>query len=379
MIVIFVVLGKVVGKGATGYPACPIHGANFCSNAKDACKKGYTLEGAGHCRENICMCHRGTPARGGTDPPCPQDGQEFCISAHPGYFIPDKTAGKVEMNICICPYGTPATGSSCKTKGNTDAKCCHHHGTRKCVKCMDDIKPGGTKGWKIAADKKSCVAHCSCEHGDPDKGAGCPFPREKCKTCRPANKYKLDYGSRLCLPICTCAHGEPVKGGACTKPDEICRKCTENGWRLSGNVCKPVCTCDNGVGVKFGDERCGVPGTICLKCNRGFSPKGGSFPEKEACEMDVCTCKNGEGATDIECWKIWKKGLGRERAGLFASDRFQTGSRPVSDLCQTSVFMAQCLLPHAAQSMSSCHVRCTYTVMSDAQCHFTDAQVLTAF
>ena len=57
---------------------------------------------------------------------------------------------------------------------------------------------------------------------------------------------------------------------------------------------------------------------------------------------------------------VYMGDLGRERAGLSASDRFQTGFGPVSP-CH--------VVTSDAQSMSPCHVRCT-VIMSDAQkCH----------
>ena len=70
----------------------------------------------------------------------------------------------------------------------------------------------------------------------------------------------------------------------------------------------------------------------------------------------------------------------REGTGLSASDRFQTGFRPVSDRCQTSVKYRICtvhvivpLLPHAqstppVRSAESCRMH--RSVMSDAQCPF---------
>ena len=57
---------------------------------------------------------------------------------------------------------------------------------------------------------------------------------------------------------------------------------------------------------------------------------------------------------------------GREQAGLSASDRFQTGFRPVSDRCQTSAMPG-------AQSMSQCHAGSMHSsfhrVMSDLRSH----------
>ena len=67
-----------------------------------------------------------------------------------------------------------------------------------------------------------------------------------------------------------------------------------------------------------------------------------------------------------------RRTLGRERAGLSASDRFQTGVRPVSDQSPAGLpqSMSQSLFSPCTVHMSSCHVRCTVAVMSDAQkCH----------
>ena len=73
----------------------------------------------------------------------------------------------------------------------------------------------------------------------------------------------------------------------------------------------------------------------------------------------------------LSYFQEWSRS-GREQAGLSASDRFQTGFRPVSDRFQTSVrpvsdqCHAGCTVhvtvspPHPhAQSMSPCQVRCT--------------------
>ena len=81
--------------------------------------------------------------------------------------------------------------------------------------------------------------------------------------------------------------------------------------------------------------------------------------------------------------------LGREQAGLSTSDRFQTGFRPVSDQCQTSV-MPDALChspchsvsspmdspcPHVMSDAQSCRMH--RSVLSDAQCHFGYALVWT--
>ena len=77
------------------------------------------------------------------------------------------------------------------------------------------------------------------------------------------------------------------------------------------------------------------------------------------------------------CKSCW---LGREQAGLSASDRFQTGFRPVSDQCQTSVISSPMHSPCHSPSSPPCTVHATMScqicgVMSDAQkCHVADAQ-----
>ena len=78
---------------------------------------------------------------------------------------------------------------------------------------------------------------------------------------------------------------------------------------------------------------------------------------------------------------LFEGGLGRERPGLSASDRCQTGFRPVSDRCQNSVsspIHSPCHSPSSPPctvTMSPCHVRCTVN-MSDAQsCRMHDSVI----
>ena len=81
----------------------------------------------------------------------------------------------------------------------------------------------------------------------------------------------------------------------------------------------------------------------------------------------------GDGPVEIY-WLVaekdadYEKGeLGREQAGLSASDRFQTGFRPVSHV-GFAESMSQCLLPHT-RSMSPCHVRSAECHVGSAECH----------
>ncbi len=101
--------------------------------------------------------------------------------------------------------------------------------------------------------------------------------------------------------------------------------------------------------------------------------------EKRDCDMD---CASGMTCTAVSARDGGLRRLGRERAGLSASDRFQTSVRPVSDQCQTSVMpdaqsMSQSLFSpiHSADATMSCRMH--RSVMSDAQCRFGCTGVLT--
>jgi len=67
------------------------------------------------------------------------------------------------------------------------------------------------------------------------------------------------------------------------------------GYNLQGSTCvENVCSCSNGQGAT--NTNCPVNGQAkCVSCNAGFNLAG------DACNQNVCTCSNGNGATGTNC------------------------------------------------------------------------------
>ena len=347
-------------------------------------------------------------------------GQVHCVKCEGGYSLKKNICKKNKP--CVCPNGSPLKdkaycvacpvpptanmGNLVSTKSENKS-CCKCHGQAHCTKC--DV--GFTKKAGKCKKNKPCV----CKDGVALKDIAKCHGQKNCVKCNVGFKKQ----QKVCVKRkpCRCPHGTPSASKTMCDGQLMCATC-QAGYKLmkaflklSWKVCvkKKPCTCANGTAKNDLTKCDGQP--FCAKCDRGFkivaqrkqalrtNKSGGkvAFMQKQQlCEKKKpCVCPNGEETKDLDkcdgqtsCAKcnpgFKKKGppcnpckrnkpcvLGRERAGLSASERFETGFRPVPCRMHDSPCHRPC----------PCHVvvRCTVmsdlrsAIMSDLQSVFSDA------
>jgi len=166
-----------------------------------------------------------------------------------------------EAKVCICDNGHALTDGACIDENFL-----------RCAACNNDFVMATT--WVNTHQVDICepLPICFCNDGVEATGSDCHTDAtEICLSCN--EEFALNESTNICEAIvCNCSDGVAATGAACTSQGAtICVVCNE-GFKMVNDACvedtAAVCTCSNG---EVATDTCSVSGEHCLSCDVGFT------------------------------------------------------------------------------------------------------------
>ena len=222
-----------------------------------------------------------------------------------------------EVASVKCPSDSWLIGGACEALSNSfeihqatrhseDAYFCGGSGSHKNSYGICLAKPvtTTTSTTTTTTTTTTTAPVCTCPHGIPASGAGCPVDgMVQCAVC--VGAYHLSSANDCQVNLCSCPHGEIATGDACQNhATEVCKAGScHGGYFMVGTSCAQHKTCASShyissAGTVADDVQC-APITTC---------KSGHYAAVEAtatsnrhCAEKLCTCPDGAPARGEAC------------------------------------------------------------------------------